>query len=81
MSKLTNAPVRLASARIGRSRRHTARARALRVDRVELAVQRRQLDRDVDARDRPAVVAVDVGSSGQALTSRVSPASRSRYCF
>ena len=49
----------------------TASAGAVRVDRVELAVQRRQLDRDVDARDRPAVVAVDrAASAGQALTSR-----------
>ena len=50
------------------------RGRAFRVDRVELAVERRELDRDVDARDRAAVVAVD----GRLLRPGVDLASQAR---
>ena len=59
MSKLTNAPVRLASARDGpQPRRHAAEG-AGRVDRVELAVQGAQLHRHVHPGQGAAVVPVD----------------------
>ena len=64
MSTWTNAPTSRAVRRIGRSRSATRSGGRLGVEGVEPGGQARQLEREVDARDRPAVVAVDLRDLG-----------------
>ena len=81
MSKLTNAPVCLASASIGRSLRQTARE----VPSGSIGSNwLKSADSFTDTFTRgigPRSSRSIVGSSGSTFTSRVRPWSRSRYCF
>ena len=82
---LRTTPCRCARARCAVAPRGATSATARRrggrpvaVDRIELAIERRKLDRDIHPRQRPTLVAIDAAISGQELTVGAMPSIRSR---